>query len=85
MPVYAFSIDGKSIPDFPKPMSVDEQIYNTFFPADTEKKSVPATFFINVNTVKFVRMTIGDVSYDQLTESFNGILNSPKVLHAISG
>ncbi|MGF1703513.1 conjugal transfer protein TraF [Photobacterium makurazakiensis] len=83
IPVYDFSIDGKPIPDFPRPMSVDQQIYGTFFPSRQETNAVPATFLINVNTVKFVRMTIGDVSYEQLNQSFNNILNDREVLLAM--
>lgn len=83
VPVYDFSIDGRPIPDYPRPMGVDQQIYGTFFPSRQNANAVPATFLINVNTVKFVRMTIGDVTYEQLTQSFTNILNDREVLLAM--
>ncbi|WP_070968424.1 conjugal transfer protein TraF [Vibrio sonorensis] len=83
IPVYDFSIDGKAIPDFPRPMAVDQEIYQTFFPNRQETNAVPATFLINVNTIKFVRMTIGDVTYEQLNHSFTNILNDREVLLAM--
>lgn len=83
IPVYDFSIDGRPIPDFPRPMAVDQQIYGTFFPIRQDANAVPATFLINVNTVKFVRMTIGDVTYEQLNQSFISILNDREILLAM--
>ncbi len=83
IPVYDFSIDGKPIPEFPRPMAVDQQIYSTFFPTRHETNAVPATFLINLNSIKFVRMTIGDVSYQQLNNSFTNIINSNDILLSI--
>ncbi|WP_154723963.1 conjugal transfer protein TraF [Vibrio cyclitrophicus] len=83
IPVYDFSLDARPIPDFPTPLPIDQEILARFFPATQQDKRVPATFLMNVNSIKFVRMTVGDVSVAQLNESFSNIMNDDYVLQAI--
>ena len=67
---YAFSLDNQGIaPD----------IAATFF-ENPRSVTVPATFLINVNTRKFVRLTVGDVTSSQLQQSYLQSLNDPQVI-----
>ncbi|WP_229381069.1 type-F conjugative transfer system pilin assembly thiol-disulfide isomerase TrbB [Shewanella psychropiezotolerans] len=76
---YAFSLDNQGIPGFEVPIPITPDIASTFFehPRDV---TVPASFLINVNTRKFVRLTVGDVSQAQLQHSYLNSLNDPIVI-----
>ncbi len=82
MMTYAFSLDGQPIPQYPVPIPATPDISQTFFenPRDI---TVPATFLINVNSRKFVKVSIGDVSYSELANSVNGILNDALITTAM--
>lgn len=79
---YAFTLDGQSLPQYPVPIPATPDISQMFF-ENPRSITVPATFLINVNTRKFVKVSIGDVSYAQLQQSVDGILSDPKVLEAM--
>lgn len=79
---YAFSLDGQSIPHYPVPIPATPEISQMFFD-NPRSITVPATFFINVNSQKFVRLSIGDVSADVLNQSITRILSDPKTLEAL--
>lgn len=82
IPVYDFTLDGKSIPTFPTPIPATEEIAKAFF-ENPRSVTVPATFFINVNSQKFVRVSIGNVSSQQLHDSYKRIMNDQEVLEAL--
>jgi len=76
---YAFSLDNHGIPGFEVPMPSTPDIASTFF-ANPRSVTVPASFLINVNTRKFVRLTVGDVTSAQLQQSYLQSLNDPQVI-----
>ena len=76
---YAFSLDNQGIPGFEVPIPATPDIASTFFD-NPRSVTVPASFLINVNTRKFVRLTVGDVSQAQLQQSYLHSLNDPLVI-----
>ena len=76
---YAFSLDNQGIPGFEVPIPATPDIASTFFD-NPRSVTVPASFLINVNTRKFVRLTVGDVSQAQLQQSYLNSLNDPLVI-----
>ncbi|MEZ8862545.1 type-F conjugative transfer system pilin assembly thiol-disulfide isomerase TrbB [Vibrio sp. 10N.247.311.51] len=82
LPTYAFTLDGKSMGQFPVPIPATPEVSQLFFD-NPRSITVPATFLINVNTRKFVRVSVGNVSYQQLEHSVNGILSDSEVLEAM--
>lgn len=81
---YAFSLDNKGIPGFEVPIPSTPDIATTFF-ENPRSVIVPATFLINVNTRKFVRLSVGDVSHAQLQQSYLQSLNDPLVIASLQG
>ncbi|EHC04209.1 type-F conjugative transfer system pilin assembly thiol-disulfide isomerase TrbB [Shewanella sp. PP-He15 brown] len=76
---YAFSLDNQGIAGFEVPIPSTPDIAATFF-ENPRSVTVPATFLINVNTRKFVRLTVGDVTSSQLQQSYLQSLNDPQVI-----
>ncbi len=76
--VYDFSFDGKPIPDFYTPIPATKDIMDAFFPENDA--IAPATFIINVNTGKYVRLTRGDVNYAQFKSSYKEVMATPSIL-----
>lgn len=79
---YVFSLDNQPIPDYPVPIPATPEISQLFF-ENPRNITVPATFLINVNSRKFVKVSIGDVSYNELEHSINGILSDREILEAM--
>lgn len=79
---YDFSLDGNNLPAYPSPIPAKPEISQTFF-TNPRSITVPATFLINVNTRKFVRVSIGDVSLQSLQQTYQNILNDPVVVEAM--
>lgn len=79
---YVFSLDNQPLPDYPVPIPATPEISQSFF-EDPRSITVPATFFINVSSRKFVKVSIGDVSYAELAHSVQVILSDRAVLEAI--
>ncbi|KOO13736.1 type-F conjugative transfer system pilin assembly thiol-disulfide isomerase TrbB [Vibrio europaeus] len=79
---YVFSLDNKPLQDYPVPIPATPEIAQQFF-EEPRNITVPATFLINVNSRKFVKVSIGDVSYSELAQSVEGILSDQNVLKAI--
>ncbi|WP_414930329.1 type-F conjugative transfer system pilin assembly thiol-disulfide isomerase TrbB [Vibrio mimicus] len=82
LPTYAFTLDGKGLNTYPVPIPATPDISQRFFD-NPRNITVPATFLINVNSGKYVRVSIGDVSYAELAQSVNGILNDPSVMETM--
>lgn len=80
--VYPYSVDGGVLQQFPQPFMADEETILIFFP-DISAARTPATFLLNVNNFKFVRLTEGNVSYAKLLESYNGVISDPEVMRAL--
>jgi len=79
---YAFSLDGKGMPGYEVPMPATLDISALFF-SHPQNVTVPATFLINVNTQKFVKVSIGAVSEAQLAQSVNNIFGDASVMAAL--
>lgn len=79
---YAFSLDGQALSDYPVPIPATPDISQMFF-ENPRNITVPATFLINVNSRKFVKVSIGNVSYAELQQSVDGILSDKEVLEAM--
>lgn len=82
LPVYDFSIDGRPIPGFPTPIPSTPEIATAFF-ENPRSIIVPATFFINVNNHKYVRVSRGEASLQDLQRTYNNIINDPVVMEAL--
>jgi type-F conjugative transfer system pilin assembly thiol-disulfide isomerase TrbB len=72
LPVYDFSFDGQPIPGYATPIPTTPDITNAFF-GNIKNAITPATFLINVNTGKYVRLSEGSVSYQALLGSYQNI------------
>lgn len=72
LPVYDFSFDGQPIPGYITPIPTTPDITNAFF-GNIKSAITPATFLINVNTGKYVRLSEGSVSYQALLNSYQRI------------
>lgn len=82
LPTYVFSLDNRPLPDYPVPIPATADISQRFFD-NPRSITVPATFLINVNSRKFVKVSIGNVSYPALKASVDGLLSDPHVLDAL--
>ncbi|GLO64181.1 hypothetical protein MACH09_46890 [Vibrio sp. MACH09] len=80
IPVYAFSLDGEGIPDFPVPFPATQETRDTFL---VDSKVVPATFLINVNSRKFTRITTGYFEPPILYQGLSSAINDPEVQEAL--
>ncbi|SGZ09496.1 type-F conjugative transfer system pilin assembly thiol-disulfide isomerase TrbB [Moritella viscosa] len=79
---YDFTLDGKGTQDYPSPIASTPDIAQQFF-TNPSNITVPATFLVNVNTRKYAKVSIGDVSSYQLQETFTNIMNDHKLLEAM--
>lgn len=79
---YVFSLDNRPIAQYPVPIPATPEISQLFF-ENPRNITVPATFLINVNSRKFVKVSIGDVTYDELEQSVRGILSDRALLEAM--
>jgi len=79
---YAFTLDGKAIRDYPAPIPSTPEIAEQFF-ENPRSITVPATFLINVNTRKYARVSIGDVSRYSLQETYDNIMNDKLILESL--
>lgn len=79
---YAFTLDGKTVQEYPTPIPSTPEIAQQFF-ENPRSITVPATFLINVNTRKYVRVSIGDVSGYALQETYDNIMNDSVSLEAM--
>ncbi|WP_425628595.1 type-F conjugative transfer system pilin assembly thiol-disulfide isomerase TrbB [Vibrio neptunius] len=82
LPTYVFSLDNRPLPDYPVPIPATPDIAQRFF-ENPRSITVPATFLINVNSRKFVKVSVGDVSYHELERSVQGILSDTALLEAM--
>ncbi|WP_394145653.1 type-F conjugative transfer system pilin assembly thiol-disulfide isomerase TrbB [Vibrio atypicus] len=79
---YVFSLDNRPITEYPVPIPATPEVSQLFFESP-RYITVPATFLINVNSRKFVKVSIGDVTYDELEQSVRGILSDRTLLEAM--
>jgi type-F conjugative transfer system pilin assembly thiol-disulfide isomerase TrbB len=79
---YAFTLDGKGTSEYPAPISSTPEIATQFF-TNPSNITVPATFLINVNTRKYAKVSIGDVSSYQLQETYTNIMNDYQSVEAM--
>ncbi|WP_394252853.1 type-F conjugative transfer system pilin assembly thiol-disulfide isomerase TrbB [Vibrio profundi] len=79
---YVFSLDNRPIAQYPVPIPATPEISQRFF-ENPRNITVPATFLLNVNSQKFVKVSVGDVTYDELEQSVKGILSDKALLEAM--
>ncbi|MCK6263819.1 type-F conjugative transfer system pilin assembly thiol-disulfide isomerase TrbB [Vibrio sp. ZSDE26] len=79
---YVFSLDNRPIAQYPVPIPATLEIIQLFFESP-RNITVPATFLLNVNSQKFVKVSVGDVTYDALEQSVKGILSDKALLEAM--
>jgi len=79
---YAFSLDGRGMPGYEVPIPASNDISTLFF-SNPRSVTVPATFLINVNTQKFIKVSEGAVSERELQKTLNNILASPVAVEAM--
>ncbi|MFM2607287.1 type-F conjugative transfer system pilin assembly thiol-disulfide isomerase TrbB [Vibrio chagasii] len=79
---YVFALDNKPIAQYPVPIPATPEISQLFF-ENPRNITVPATFLININSRKFVKVSIGDVTYEELEQSVKGILSDKAILEAM--
>ncbi|WP_390241747.1 conjugal transfer protein TraF [Vibrio sp. R78045] len=72
LPVYDFSFDRQPIPGYATPIPTTPDITTAFF-GDIKNAITPATFLINVNNGKYVRLSEGNVQYSALLNSYQAI------------
>ncbi len=82
LPVYDFSFDGQSIPGYATPIPTTPDITNAFF-GNIKNAITPATFLINVNTGKYVRLSEGNVTYQALLSSYQAIRDDPATMESM--
>ena len=69
--VYAFSVDGPALPAFPKPMAVNQQIVNTFFP--TGQVVLPTSFLVNKANLMTYPINTGEMLMPDLLSRMDTI------------
>ncbi|MBD1576959.1 conjugal transfer protein TraF [Vibrio sp. S11_S32] len=79
---YAFSIDGKGLPDFEHPMPANKEVIHHFF--GTPHFVYPATFFVNTETNKFTGLTYQNVALETLESRYEQLVTSPTLLNALN-
>ena len=79
---YAFSLDNKGIKGYEVPIPITPEIGQAFF-ADPHNITVPATFLINVNTRKTVRISVGDISKQSLYQTYQSIRSDADVMNSM--
>lgn len=78
LPVYAFSVDGKGLAQYPQPLTATFDILTTFY-EDAQNASYPALFLVNLNNRKHVPLAIGNVPLNALTTTYQASLTYPHI------
>lgn len=78
LPVYAFSVDGKGLPQYPQPLTATGDILSTFFES-ANNATYPALFLVNLDNRKHVPLAIGNVPLNALTTTYNASLTYPHI------
>ncbi len=78
LPVYAFSADGKGIHTYTQPLIANQDVLSEFFP-NQENIVYPALFLVNVNTRAHVPLSIGNVPFNVLNQTYQAAMTYPHI------
>lgn len=78
LPVYAFSVDGLGIPQYPNPLTATQEIVQEFYHS-TSNVSFPALFLVNLNNKKHVTLGLGNVPLRALHTTYQASLTLPHI------
>lgn len=76
--VYAFSVDGKGIHTYTQPLAATAEVMSDFFPSQ-ESIIYPALFLVNLNTRKHVPLSLGNVPFNVLNETYKAAMTYPHI------
>ena len=72
--VYAYTLDGKILRDFPQSIVPTRQIFDTFFHSPLGI-TVPRLFLVFVNSLAIYPVSAGELSYGQLSDRMGELLS----------
>lgn len=78
LPVYAFSMDGRGLPQYPQPLTATKDILMTFYQTSSNA-TYPALFLVNLNNRKHVPLAIGNVPLSALNTTYQASLTYPHI------
>ncbi|ENO8811627.1 conjugal transfer protein TraF [Photobacterium damselae] len=78
LPVYAFSVDGMGLPQYPHPLTATQGIVQEFYHS-TSNISFPALFLVNLNNKKHVTLGLGNVPLNALQTTYQASLTLPHI------
>ncbi|HIF9266851.1 TPA: conjugal transfer protein TraF [Photobacterium damselae] len=78
LPVYAFSVDGLGLPQYPRPLTATKDIVETFYHS-TSNVTYPALFLVNLNNRKHVTLGLGNVPLSALNTTYAASLTYPHI------
>ena len=78
LPVYAFSVDGRGLPQYPQPLTATNDILTTFYQTSSNA-TYPALFLVNLNNRKHVPLAIGNVPLTALNTTYQASLTYPHI------
>lgn len=83
LPVYPFSVDGKGIHTYDKPLIATPDIMREFFPNQADIV-YPALFLVNLNTRKHVPLSLGNVPFNVLDTTYRAAITYPHIQSRLS-
>lgn len=78
LPVYAFSVDGLGLPQYPHPLTATQDIVQEFYHS-TSNLTFPALFLVNLNNRKHVTLGLGNVPLSALQTTYQASLTLPHI------
>lgn len=76
LPVYAFSVDGIGLPQYPTPLTATKDILQEFYHSESNI-TYPALFLVNLNNKKHVTLGMGNVPLSALKTTYQASLTLP--------
>lgn len=76
LPVYAFSVDGLGLPQYPRPLTATRDIIEAFYHT-THNLVFPSLFLVNLNNRKHVTLSIGNVPLSALNTTYQASMTLP--------
>ncbi|GEK15909.1 conjugal transfer protein TraF [Aliivibrio fischeri] len=78
LPVYAFSADGKGVHTYTQPLMANQDVLSKFFP-NQESIVYPALFLVDVNTRAHIPLSIGNVPFNVLNQTYQAAMTYPHI------
>ncbi|MGR5464888.1 conjugal transfer protein TraF [Photobacterium damselae] len=76
LPVYAFSVDGLGLPQYPNPLTATRDIVQEFYHT-TSNITYPALFLVNLDNRKHVTLGLGNVPLSALQTTYQASMTLP--------